>query len=130
MIVRLNKTGMIFGAVYLAGFCSLLGSPSRLLTPRAPIFSDRCRFCPLSFLWSSGLAQFLESHVASDSWLDSWFFTGPVSLLIVYLSVGIWALSGDQVAGRRRRTMTVTATRTNPKKVAFSPAYGSRLTRA
>jgi hypothetical protein len=72
--------------VYLCWLLIFAGLAVTTSDPKGAYLLGQMSILPAQLLlWNSGLGQFLESHVASDSWINSWFFTGPLSLLVVYL---------------------------------------------
>jgi hypothetical protein len=86
MTVRLKKMGLIFVAVYLCWFLIFTGLAVTTPDPTGAYLLGQMSILPAQlFLWNTGLGKLLEAHVPSDSWINSVFFTGPMSLLVVYL---------------------------------------------
>lgn len=89
--MKLNKGALKFCAVYICYFAVMSGIALTASDPKGAWFFGQLAVAPgLLFLGLSGLGDFLAGYL-KDTWVNSGFFTIPLSLVIVFL-IG-WATS-------------------------------------
>lgn len=81
-----NRVALKFTAVYLCYFAVLIGISLATRNPKGATFFEMLAVVPgLLFLLCTGILSLLDAHVPYESWLNSWLFFFPVSLVVVYL---------------------------------------------
>jgi hypothetical protein len=85
-IVRVNRGGLISCAVYLIWLAILTWLSLEAKDQKGAYFLGQLSILPAQvFLWTSGVGQILEAHVASTSRINGPLLTVPLSFVVVYL---------------------------------------------
>ncbi len=84
--MRLNRGGLIVCAIYLIWFAILTWLSWEAKDPKGAYFLGQLSILPAQvFLWTSGVGQVLEAHVASESQINGPLLTVPLSFAVLYL---------------------------------------------
>lgn len=84
-IVKLNRGGLIFFAIYLIWFAVLTWLSWEAKDQKGAYLLGQLSILPAQVvLWTSGVGRFLEAHVASNSRINGPLLTVPLSFAVIY----------------------------------------------